>query len=179
MISPRRVSVDGLVLGAAFTLVVVGSVLLNPAIWLDDYPPDIRAAVGDSIPQPRGLQAFAGVLLVLVIVAGLVWSLRRLDRDFGGIGFRAAALHAFLIFWIINATDVIVVDWLFFMTLLRSRVVLPGTEGLAGYYDYFFHFKESFLTLAPWVGSLVLSLLVGAGWWWFVSRRRSLEPAGA
>ncbi len=81
-------------------------------------------------------------------------------------------------FWVVNLADVVVVDWLFFMTLLRGRVVLPGTEGLAGYNDYFFHFKRSFLTLAPWIGSLVLSLVMGVGWWWFVRRPRLRGPFG-
>lgn len=158
-------------------MVALGSVFLNPAIWLDDYPPDIRAAVGDSIPQPRVLQALVGALLAVIVIGGLIWSLRRLDSELGGIGFRLASLHTFLMFWIVNVVDVVVVDWLFFMTLLRSWVVLPGTEGLAGYDDYLFHFKGSFLSLTPWAGSFVLSLLMGGGWWWFVSRGRQQGPS--
>ncbi len=178
-ISPRRLFVDGLVLSALFSIVVLGSVGLNPAIWLDDYPPDVRAAIGDSMPQPRALQVVIGALLVLVIIGGLIWSLCRLDSELGGIGFGSASLHTFLIFWIINTADVVVVDWLFFMILFRNWVVLPGTEGLAGYDDYFFHFKGSFLSLAPWAGSFVLSVVAGAGWWWLVARRRQRERAGA
>lgn len=170
---------DGLVLSALFSLVAVGSVWLNPVIWLDDYPPDVRAAIGDSLPQPLALQALVGALLAAVIIGGLIWSLRRLDSELGGIGFGSASLHAFLIFWIINAADVVVVDWLFFMTLLRNWVVLPGTEGLAGYDDYFFHFRRSFLTLAPWAGSIILSVVVGAGWWWWVTQQRRRKRAGA
>ena len=106
------------------------------------------------------------------MLGGLIWSLKRLDREIGGIGFLAVTLHVFLIFWIINAADVLVVDWLFFMTLLRSWVVLPGTEGLAGYDDYFFHFQVSFLEPGPWIGSLIVSLGAGLGWWLLVARRR-------
>jgi len=175
VISPRRLLVDGLILSALFSVVAVGSLWLNPASWLDDYPPDVRAAIGDSIQQPRALQVVTGALLVLVVIGGLTWSLRRLDSELCGIGFWSASLHTFLIFWIINTVDVVVVDWLFFMNLLRSRVVLPGTDGLAGYDDYFFHFRSSFLSSAPWVGSFVLSVVVGAGWWWFVARRRQRE----
>jgi len=163
---------------AAFALVVLGSLLLDPAIWLDDYPPDVRAAVGDSIQQPRVLQGLVGALLAAVVLGGLVWSLRRLNHELGALGFRQAGLHAFLMFWIVNAVDVVVVDWLFFMRLLQSRVVFPGTEGLPGYDDYLFHLEGSFLTLPPWVGSAVLSLVVGAGWWLFVTRRGADEDVG-
>lgn len=176
MISKRRLLVDGLLLSTLFSVVAVGSLSIDPTIWLENYPPDVRAAVADSIEPPVILQALVGVILVVLMFGGLIWSLKRLDRELGGIGFLAATLHIFLIFWIINAADVLVVDWLFFMTLLRSWIVLPGTEGLAGYDDYWFHFRESFLTLKPWIGCLVLSLGMGAGWWRFVTRRRAEQP---
>ena len=176
MISPRRILVDGTVLGAVFSVVVLVSVRVDPTIWLEDYPPDIRAAVGDSVQPPVALQGLFGVILMVVMIGGLLWSVRRLDHDLGGVGFGAAWLHVFLIFWIVNAADVVVVDWLFFIILFRDWVVLPGTEGMAGYGDYLFHLRGSFLTPTPWIGSLVLSLGLSSGWWWFVARRRGIRP---
>ncbi|MFQ5572568.1 MAG: hypothetical protein ACE5G0_23075 [Rhodothermales bacterium] len=176
MISKRRLLVDGLLLSTLFSVIAVGSLSIDPTIHLENYPPDVRAAVADSIEPPVALQALVGGILVVFMLGGLIWSLKRLDRELGGIGFLAATFHVFLISWIVNAADVLIVDWFFFMTLPRSWIVLPGTEGLAGYDDYGFHFRESFLTLTPWVGSLVLSLGMGAGWWGFVTRRRAEQP---
>jgi len=34
----------------------------------------------------------------------------------------------------------VVLDWLIFVTIQPDFVVIPGTEGLAGYKDYGFHF---------------------------------------
>ena len=84
----------------------------------------------------------------------------------------AAFLHVFLIFWIVSAVDVLVVDWFFIIILFRDWVVLPGTEGMAEYNDYLFRLRGSFLTPTPWIGSLVLSLGLSSGWWWFVARPR-------
>ena len=43
------------------------------------------------------------------------------------------------------------------MKLQPGFVVLPGTEGMAGYEDYAFHFRAFLVGLA---GSLVLSLII-------------------
>ena len=89
------------------------------------------------------------------------------------MGFRGVVLHVFLLFWFVNAFDVVVLDWLLFMNVLRPWVILPGTEGMVGYDDYLFHLRGSFATLTPWIGSLILSVGFGAGWWSLVARRRS------
>ncbi len=171
-LSPRRLLFDGLTLSVVFSVVVLASLWVNPSIWLEDYPPDVRAVVGGQVAEPVLVKAIVGGVLLVVIVGGLIVTLRRLDIELGGVGAPTVALHTFLMFWIVNAADVVVVDWLFFMTLWRERVILPGTEGLAGYDDYFFHFKSSFLSLAPWIGSLFLAGVMAMGWWVLVIRRR-------
>lgn len=72
-----------------------------------------------------------------------------------------------------NAFDVVITDWLFFMHVLRRWVILPGTEGLAGYQDYFFHFRVSFLEPGPWIASFVISLGAGLAWLLLVGRMRA------
>lgn len=168
----RLLLIDGLALGGLFCAVMLGALWADPLIHLDNYPPDIRSAVGDSQTPPVMLQALTAAAFLLLLFGGLFMSLRRLDRVLDGIAFRQAALHTFLLFWIVNIVDLVVVDWLFFMNLWRRHVVLPGTEGLAGYGDYFFHFQASFLSATPWVGSVILSTMMAAGWWRLVIRRR-------
>lgn len=168
-----RLLIDGLVLSALFSAVALVSLWADPVLWLDDYPPDVRDAVGDSLAPSSLGRGIVAIAFLVVIVGGLVVSLRRLDAAVDGIGARAAGLYAFALIWIVNAIDVLVVDWLFFMNLWRRRVTLPGTEGLAGYDDYLFHLKASFLSVTPWVGSLTLAAVTAGGWWWLVVRRRT------
>lgn len=52
MISKRGLLVDGLVLSTLFSVIAVGSLSIDPTIWLENYPPDVRAAVADSIEPP-------------------------------------------------------------------------------------------------------------------------------
>ncbi len=154
-LSTRRILTDGAVLSAAFMVIVVASIWLDARLWIDDYPPDIRAAVGD-VAAPTAARVVFAVVLLGTILGGFIYSNRLFQRDLGRpLPFRAAFVHTFLLFWILNAFDVVIVDWLFFVTIQPSFVVLPGTEGLAGYKDYFFHFRVSFLNWAVWVGSIV------------------------
>jgi hypothetical protein len=40
-----------------------------------------------------------------------------------------------------NLIDLLVLDWLVFNTLQPKFVILPGTDGMAGYKDYLFHLR--------------------------------------
>jgi hypothetical protein len=64
--------------------------------------------------------------------------------------------------------DLFILDWLIFVTILPVFVVIPGTEGLAGYKDYWFHVEVSFLGLTQWLsillGGLILATLSTIIW---------------
>ena len=54
--------------------------------------------------------------------------------------FFAAFLTDFFVLFTFNLVDLLIIDWLIFVTLQPSVIILPGTEGMAGYKDYRFHF---------------------------------------
>lgn len=160
-VSPRRLLIDGALIGTAFGAVVVVSLRIDRRLWLDDYPPDVRAAVGE-VGQVSGiLTAIVAVLLLVTLLGGFLASNRWLARDLGArFDFPAAFLHTFGLMLMVNAWDVVVIDWLFFVALQPAFVIFPGTEGLAGYTDYGYHFRESFLNPRAWTGMLVASVVV-------------------
>lgn len=49
------------------TIVVHGSIYVNPLFWIGDYPPDIQAVVGPA-DVPIGQKLVAGVLLLCIVV---------------------------------------------------------------------------------------------------------------
>jgi hypothetical protein len=65
-----------------------------------------------------------------------------------------SCLRAAGVLFLFNLVDWLILDWLIICTITPSFVVLPGTEGMAGYKNYWMHFK-GFL-----IGT-VLSMLVG------------------
>jgi len=163
-LSPRRMIVDGLLLGAGFTLVAVGSLWLDARIWIEDYPADIQAAAGAAGEAPLPLRLATAVVLFSFLLGGIFYSNWLTSREHGWApGFKSVFLHTLALSWVVNLVDVAVVDWLVFVTIQPAFVVLEGTRGLAGYSDYWFHFEASVLSWQPWVGTFVLAAMMGVG----------------
>jgi len=161
-LSLKRVLVDGTILSILLTIVIFGSIYVNPAIWVGDYPPDIQAAVGDSIDAPPIQMIIAGLLFFGATVGMVLYSNGKLRQKNGGkLSFLAAFANSALLLFCFAVWDLLILDWLIFVTLQPDFIVIPGTEGLAGYKDYWFHFEVSFLGLTQWVsvigGGLVLA----------------------
>ena len=171
-LSGRRLLEDGLVLCVGFTIFVVATLYANPWLWFADYPPVIRALVDQPPAVPIWQRAGFGALFVGMILYLLGRSAVRLLRESATERrFALVAVHTFLLFQFMNAWDVVIVDWLIFVTIQPGFAILPGTEGSPGYDDYWFHFSASYLHPAPWLGSIVLSLALAAFATWWVRRK--------
>ena len=142
------------------TIVVYGSIYVNPLFWISDYPPDIQATVG-SVEVPIG-QKLVVVALSLCIVVGvpLYSSAKLRQRNDGELSFLTAFVHSALLLFFFAVWDLLVLDWLIFVTIQPDSIVIPGTEGLAGYEDYWFHFEVSFLGWTQWISILVGGLIL-------------------
>jgi hypothetical protein len=76
------------------------------------------------------------VTLVIVVV-----SLSTVRANGGGtISFLTAFVHLFVMFSVFNVVDLLLLDWPL-VAISPRFIVLPGTEGSAGYKDYWFHFR--------------------------------------
>jgi hypothetical protein len=71
-------------------------------------------------------------------------------------------MHTAVVLTIVNLIDLIVVDWLIGIRLQPRMMILPGTEGLAGYDDFKFHVRGFLIGL---VGTLAASPIMGAIAW--------------
>jgi hypothetical protein len=159
--SLKRILIDGTLMNVLISIVLYGSLYLNPAIWVHDYPPDIRAAVGPvSIPAFQKL--VMGVLLLGIVAGVPLWSSAKLRRENRGeLSFPSAFVHNALLALYFAVWDLLILDWLIFVAIQPAFVVIPGTEGLAGYKDYFFHLKVGFLGWTQWIAILAAGLILG------------------
>jgi hypothetical protein len=131
---------------AACVLLVVWLVLLgrtNPRIMLQDYPRDVQAAVPPKTAQERRQTIYWALPLFLLFLGFPVAA--ALTAEAAGGDVLTIALCAFGVGVVINLFDLLVLDWLMFCTWTPQFVVLPGTEGMAGYKNYGLHFR-GFLT---------------------------------
>lgn len=136
----------GLVWGMVFGLVFSAAMLIigriNAEMILNDYPPDIRAKVG-AMSEATRKQANM-VTLPLLAALGLVVALGlgQLRNLSGELTFVETLIVSTVIFQMWNLLDLILLDWFLLMTLKPKFMILPGTEGMAGYRDYGFHFRK-------------------------------------
>ena len=134
----RHALLFGGVLSAVLCLLLLGVLWINPEILLHDYPPDIRDRHGPMSARAKRHKGVAtlviGVVAILIVVASFA-SVRAGDR----IPFLTAFVHLFVMGSVFNVADLLL-DWLL-VAIAPRFVVLPGTEGAAGYKDYRFHFR--------------------------------------
>lgn len=157
----------GGVLSVAMAALILWSLRISAEAWLGDYPPDIRERYGEISAKGKRLRLLFGVPILLAplgVAAALVFRLH--DLAGAALSFRQAALAIFICWSVFNVVDLVLVDWLIFVRFQPRFIVLPGTEGLPGYKDYFFHFKAFLVGV---VLSAAVALAAAAGYRWLVS----------
>ena len=125
----------GLGLSLILTILVIASMLINKEMWLDDYPPDVRARWGPISPKARRQHTLMAVLSFGVLIGALVYDLIRLAL---ALGAPPTLLEVFtsvvIMFGLFNLFDAIIIDWLILLVLWPGLAVLPGTEGMMASY---------------------------------------------
>lgn len=160
----------GLLWGLIFSLVFCAATLLigriNVAMLVNEYPPDIRARFGPMSPATRKQAQQISLPLLLALGGVIVWALADLRRQTGELTFSDTLLATTALFQTWNLLDLLLLDWFLLLTLRPRFMILPGTEGLAGYRDYGFHGRK-FLKGIPLTLflSLVVTLLALAAEW--------------
>ena len=149
------------VMGATFlTLMLV----VDPAMWVDDYPPDIKEKFGPMSAQTQKVKKIVGPIVISLFLGVVIWGMVQWNNNHTvPLTFWQAFLSSFLIFMFFNVVDLLILDWLVFVTIQPQRIILPGTEGMAGYKDYAFHF---YAFLKGVVISAVMSLIVAVVGLW-------------
>ncbi len=160
-LSLNQLLIDAVIYNAALGSLVVGTLYINPEIWLNDYPPDIKEKYGPMSQRSKRHAALMVIPFFGIMLGGLIWSNRRQKRQNGGcLSFRAAFTNAYALIlsgWLFDLT---ILDWLVFVRHTPDFMVLPGTEGMAGYNDAVFHLKEHIKALPMLAGlALIIAML--------------------
>lgn len=153
MINFPQLLTDSAIYLASATILLLGLVLYNPRLMLQDYPPAIKAIVPPKTETEKRQSTLLGLPFLLALLIPPFFFVFRL----GETSFLPLFLHAFGIVWAFNAWDWLVLDWLIFCTITPRAFVIPGSEGHPAYKDYAFHFRGF---LIGTVFSLVIGLIV-------------------
>ena len=153
MINFSQLLSDSAIYVAVATVLLVGLVLYNPRLMLQDYPPAIKAVVPPKTETEKRQSILLGMpFLLALLVLPFVFVFRLTETS-----FLALFAYAFGIVWAFNVWDWLVLDWLLFCTITPKMFVIPGSEGHPAYKDYAFHFLGF---LIGTVFSLVMGLIV-------------------
>lgn len=160
MVDLSKIILDGAVLSLIASLFLIVVLRFNPRLFLQDYP----EAIQNEVPPKTALEARHSLLigvpfLLLLAIIPFISTLTFKRSGSEVLSFLQLFLHAFGVVFIFNLVDLVILDWLMFCTITPKFVVIPGTEGMAAYKDYFFHFKASLTG----TGISILSGLVIAG----------------
>lgn len=140
-LSAKRIIIDGSMLSGLIGVLIVASMYYNAEIFHDDYPPDIQEKAGPMSRRAKRQRRIVGLALFLLLFGVPTYSNLQLKRqNQGTLTFLAAWLNAYTIFVMFNLFDLLVIDYLFVIQLQPDFIVLPGTEGMESYHDFFFHF---------------------------------------
>jgi hypothetical protein len=164
----------GLICGLALSLVltvlmvICGSIALD--IFVDDYPPDIKQKYGPMSPRAARLRPIVAAVLFITVLVIPVIGLFVLQGETSSISFLSAFVFSAFTLLVFNIFDLIILDWLVFCTIQPRSMVLPGTEGMAGYRNYHFHFIGFLKGLGfSAVGGLFIGLFWSAVQWLTIS----------
>ncbi len=148
----------GLLLSVLVSVLLLGGIRLNVEIMLNDYPSDVKKVYGaERNPKTRGQRRIFSLLLLAVLFGVIGYSLVDFAHSTSEkLTFLPLFVLIFVVVFTFNLWDLLFLDWLIVM-IQPKFIVLPGTEGMAGYKDYFFHFKGFLIGI---VFSLVSALVL-------------------
>ena len=162
MLSIRKIMIDGGILSLLASLYIGITMHLNPRVWLGDYPKEIQDKVPPKTQEEKKLSWVLGVpFLVLLIAVPFVSSLALKHESRGSVSLLMLFLNAFGVASVFNLVDWLFLDWVVFCTITPKFLVIPGTEGMAGYKNYLYHFRGFLIgTVTSAVAGLIIAGLV-------------------
>ncbi len=158
----RESVVIGAVLSAVLTILIVVSLMINKEMWLQDYPPDVKAKWGPMSEKAKRQRLAFAIPFFGLMIGAMVYAVIRLEALLATPpSFLAIFVSIVIVFGLFNLVDAVIIDWLILVVLWPGLGVLPGTEGMAGYKDtrlWTINLLKGFI-LAPIAGALVAAIV--------------------
>lgn len=144
MLSLERILIDSTILSLIIGVIILGSLIYNPRLWLQDYPAEVKAKVPPNTPREKREQRLLMIPFFLVMLGIPIYSAYLLRLENGGtLSFLSAYLNVFFIANIFNLFDAVVLDLLILTFMNPKFAVIPGAEGMEYLYrDWGMHLKN-------------------------------------
>jgi hypothetical protein len=124
MLSLERILIDGALFILVMGALVLLSLVVNPRIWLQDYPTALRQLAPPLTSREKRQRSLFALPLLLGFIVIPYLSTRAFASAVGeSANFLTFYLHAFALFNLFNLFDAVVLDWLF-LGMLRPKALL-------------------------------------------------------
>jgi len=141
-----RILIDGGILTMIASTVLVLMLYFKPRMALSDYPEDVKAAVPPRTKEELRAGIILSIPLLILFIAYPLYSVWRAKIIIGDeLTYWMVFAVIFGEYFMVSMFDLIVLDLLLFYTWTPKFLVLPGTEGFAGYKDYRPHVKAQLI----------------------------------
>jgi uncharacterized membrane protein YeaQ/YmgE (transglycosylase-associated protein family) len=161
LLSLQQLLVDGLVFSVVLGIIVIGSLIYNQRLWLQDFPAELQALQPPLSPREKRDQRILLVALLGVMIAGLLYSNAQVKAANGGtLSFLTAYLNAFIVFNIFDLFDAIILDLVLVLVFKPSFILLPGSESRMHLYRNWGMHLNNYLKSV--VGAAIIALPVAA-----------------
>jgi hypothetical protein len=129
-------------------------------MWLQDYPEDVREAWGPMSETAKSQRRWVAAGFFGAIIGILALSVVRLNVLSGyQLTWADVLVSTAIMTMLFNIVDAVVLDVLVMLVLWPGLVILPGTEGMAGYRDARWHVRNFFAGF----GFVIVGSLITAG----------------
>lgn len=153
----------GMLLSTVLTIMTVVSLMINKEMWLQDYPPDVKAKWGPISEKAKRQHLVFAISFFGVLIGAITYDVIRLTSVLGTLpSFLATFASMVIVLALFNLVDAVIIDWLILLVLWPGLGVLPGTEGMASYKDarrWIKNLLKGFV-LAPLAGVLVAGIVI-------------------
>ncbi|MDU1413758.1 MAG: hypothetical protein E6929_13160 [Clostridium sp.] len=152
--------VECVVLCAVFTLIILPSLYKNPIKHIMSYPKEIRERV-ENLPQYKDIiqieeKKHLSIKLIAVLIFAIV--LAGVAYYSGARNFANAYFHVFMLVFVVNIYDMVVLDIIIFCHSKKTRI--PGTEDMDKEYKNPWHHIRGAI-IGTVIGSVVALLSGG------------------
>ena len=158
----QKILIDGAIYSLIASIFLLVTMRINPRLFLQDYPKDVQNKVPPKSTSEKQLSTILGIGFLLILIIGPFLSTLTLkNANLEPLPFWVLLINSFGVAFFFNVVDWLMLDWLLFCTIQPKFMIIPGSEGMPGYKNYWMHFRGFLIgSLISLIGGLIITALV-------------------
>ena len=151
--------IHGLIYTGGFAFIILLSVLINPRIWMQDFPEELKKVIPPKSNLEIKQTFITGFLFSLFIIGFPLFSVAvKVNLSDSAESFQQLFLHSFLVMMICNTLYWLIFDLLIFNVVISRLRTVPGIRNMFRFSGWK---RQIFGLLVGILTSASISLIVG------------------